>query len=110
MQTIIVKLVPGRMENPDLDIRYQLPDAVEAYTHKRITGNGYDYLDEDETGSDAMGIWLVCENAAEGVNDVIALMKQQRICDNDLSRSAEIYISERNTDDVKNCRKVYPQD
>lgn len=111
MQTIIVKLLPGNLENPDLDIRYHLPDAVKEYTNNRIRDNGYDYLDEDdEAGGDALGIWLACENAAEDVKDVIALMKQQRICDNDLSRSAEIYISEKESDDINNCRKIYPQD
>lgn len=110
MQTMIVKLLPGNLENPDLDIRYKLPDAVKAYTDNRIKDNGYDYLDEDEAGSDALGIWLACENAAEDVKDVIALMKQQRICDNDLSQSAEVYISEKETDDIQNCRKVYPQE
>lgn len=110
MQTIIVKLEPGRLENPDLDIRYVLPDAVEAYTEKRITDNGYDYLDEDETGGDALGIWLACENAAEDVKDVVALFQKQRICGNDLSQSAEIYISEKDSDDIDNCEKVYPQE
>ena len=55
MQTIIVKLCPGKLQNPDLDIRYRLPDAVEGYTEGRITDNGYDYLDEEPTGRDAMG-------------------------------------------------------
>ncbi len=110
MQTIIVKLCPGKLQNPDLDIRYRLPDAVERYTEGRITDNGYDYLDEEPAGSDALGIWLACENAAEGVNDVLTVMGRETICGNDLSQSAQIYISEMETDDIENCQKVYPFD
>ena len=108
MQTIVVKLCPGKLQNPDLDIRYRLPDAVERYTEGRITDNGYDYLDEDPANGIALGIWLACENAAEGVNDLLTVMRRETICGNDLSQSAEIYISEKDTDDIENCQKVCP--
>lgn len=122
MQTIIVKLCPGKLQNPDLDIRYRLPDAVEGYTEGRITDNGYDYLDQKPANDIApangvapangiaLGIWLACENAAEGVNDLLTVMRRETICGNDLSQSAEIYISEKDTDDIENCQKVYPFD
>ncbi len=32
MQTIIVKLDAGKLANPDLDIRYKLPEKIEAFT------------------------------------------------------------------------------
>lgn len=28
MQTIIVVLNPGRLENPDADLRYEIPDRI----------------------------------------------------------------------------------
>ena len=56
------------------------------------------------------GIWLACENAAGGVNDVLTVMRRETICGNDLSQSAEIYISEKDADDIGNCQKVYPLD
>ena len=29
MQTIVIVLNPGKLENPDLDLRYQIPDRIE---------------------------------------------------------------------------------
>ena len=48
MQTIIVLLNPGKLENPDLDIRYQIPDRIEEVSGGIIQDNGYDYIDAPE--------------------------------------------------------------
>lgn len=53
MQTIIIKLDSRKMINPDLDIRYTLPDRLEKITSGRISDNGYDYISKYE-----LGIWL----------------------------------------------------
>lgn len=42
MQTILIVLNSEKLENPDLDIRYNLPDKLERYTHNEISDNGYD--------------------------------------------------------------------
>lgn len=40
MQTIIIVLNPKEMSNPDLDIRYALPDRIEELTDGKIKDNG----------------------------------------------------------------------
>ena len=62
MQTIIITLNSDKMDNPDLDIRYVLPDRIDEYTDGAVTDNGYDYLDDD-----IMGIWLETDDAAGNV-------------------------------------------
>jgi len=42
MQTILITLDSARMDNPDLDIRYILPDRIDEYTDGAVTDNGYD--------------------------------------------------------------------
>ena len=37
MQTIVIVLDPTKLDNPDLDLRYLVPDRVEAVTHLRTT-------------------------------------------------------------------------
>lgn len=46
MQTIIITLDPEKLDNPDLDLRYTLPEQLEQWTHGAVTDNGYDYLDD----------------------------------------------------------------
>ncbi len=37
MQTILITLDSTRMDNPDLDIRYTLPDRIDEYTDGAVT-------------------------------------------------------------------------
>ena len=48
MQTIIVVLNPGKLENPDMDLRYCIPDRIEEVSNAAIKDNGYDYIDTEE--------------------------------------------------------------
>ena len=61
MQTILITLDSARMDNPDLDIRYILPDRIDEYTDGAVTDNGYDYLDND-----IMALWSETEDAGRG--------------------------------------------
>ena len=60
MQTIIITLDPEKLDNPDLDLRYTLPEQLEQWTHGADTDTGYDYLDDQ-----LLGIWLETESAEE---------------------------------------------
>ena len=104
MQTIIITLDSRKMDNPDLDIRYILPDRIDEYTDGQITDNGFDYI----TG-DIMGIWLETEDASENVDKVISLIESEEILDNNLSRAAEVFISEEECAELEQCKRVYPE-
>lgn len=107
MQTIIVKLNPMMMRNPDLDIRYVLPDTLEAYTDKSIMDQGYDYLND---ASHSIGIWLSCMNAERDYLKVLECFKEQLILNNDLLHCTELYISTDEVAELADCTKVYPLD
>ena len=68
------------------------------------TDNGYDYLDND-----VMAIWLETEDAAENVERVIKLIESEEILENDLTKAATVYISEDDSAELDQCRKVYPE-
>lgn len=104
MQTIIITLDSRKMDNPDMDIRYILPDRIDEYTDGQIADNGFDYI----TG-DIMGIWLETENASENVDKVISLIESEEILDNDLSRAAEVFVSEEECAELEQCKRVYPE-
>lgn len=103
MQTIIILLDPKKTENADLDLTYALPVRIEGYTDNKVYDNGYDYLENN-----ILGVWLETENAAENVGRVIELIKNERIVGNDLSKSAEIYVSEKECAALGDCKQVYP--
>ena len=110
MQTIIVVLNPGKLENADLDLRYFVPDRIEEKSDSLIQSNGYDYIDT-EAGKPGplMGIWLETENSSENWHIVSELFQSEKFMGNDLSLSARIYISENDSDDLENCTLVFPK-
>lgn len=102
MQTIIIKLSPVKLTNPDLDLRYLVEDYIEEISNGAIQANGYDYLDNDE-----MGIWLKTESANGNYPVIVKLLQEEKFKGNNLSLSAEIYISENETEDIENCTLVF---
>ena len=107
MQTILIVLNPAKLTNPDLDLCYCVPEEIETVSKNTIQDNGYDYLDADE--GDAIGIWLATEDAGANWPIIRHLFQEKKFNGNDLSASAEIYISENDTDALENCRRVFPE-
>lgn len=110
MQTIIIALNPGKLENPDMDLCYCVPERIEEVSGGAIQDNGYDYLDTEKgQPGPLMGIWLKTESAEENLPIIIKLFQNEKIKGNDLSVSAEIYISENDTEEIENCTLVFPR-
>ena len=56
-----------------------------------------------------MGIWLKTENAGGSWPVIRRLFQSEEFMGNDLSESAQIYISEKDTDGLENCSLVFPE-
>lgn len=108
MQTIIVLLNPGKLENPDTDLCYCVPARIEEISNGRIQENGYEYMaSEDGQPGPLMGIWLRTESASENWPIITKLFKEEKFKDNDLSLSAEIYISENDAEEMGKCTLIF---
>ena len=91
MQTIIIVLNPGKLENADMDLRYSVSDRIEEVSGSLIQSNGYDFIDtEDGEPGPLMGIWLETEYASENCHIVRELFRSEKFIVNDLSLSALI--------------------
>lgn len=109
MQTIVVLLNPGKLKNPDMDLCYCVPDRIQEVSGGAIRDNGYDFIDTEEgQPGPLMGIWLKTEAAGENWPVIQKLFETERFKENDLSVSAEIYISEEDAAPVEKCRLVFP--
>ena len=72
METVLVLLDPGKLNNPDLDLRYRIPDLVEQATGEAVKDGGYDYIDQEGAGP-LMAIWLEAEDAGTAWKAVLDL-------------------------------------
>jgi len=105
VQTIIISMDSRKMENPDLDIRYTLPDYIEKWSKGAVRDNGYDYTDEQGFG---LAVWLETEDAEGWWPKIVELLKAEKFEDNDLSKTARVLISEEEAAEIDACRQVYP--
>ena len=55
-----------------------------------------------------MAIWLETEDASKNWPMISTLFQNERFKGNDLSASAQIYISEKDTDELENAILVFP--
>ncbi len=106
MAAIVISMDSRKMANPDLDIRYLLPDRIEEWSEGAVTDDGYDYVDED---GHILAVWLDTENADDWWPKVVELLKTEQFMDNDLSQSALVLISEESGADISQCRQVWPK-
>ena len=109
MQTIILLLNPGKLDNPDMDLCYCIPDRIEEVSGSAIQDNGYNFIDtEDGQPGPSMGIWLKTEDAGKHWPMLRELFRDEVFLGNDLSASVQIYISENDTDGLEHCTRVFP--
>ena len=65
---ISIIIDPGKLGNPDTDLRYEIPQLASDITEKKLEDNGYDYDDEDK-----MIVFLSSMNLSENeVRDALS--------------------------------------
>ena len=94
------------MENPDLDIRYTMPDRIEEWSEGAVTDDGYDYVDED---GHILAVWLETEDAEAWWPKIVELLKEEQFEGNDLSKSAQVLIADEAGAEIDQCRLVWPE-
>lgn len=86
MPSVLIRLDPRRMENPDTDLRYVVPDRLAEVSSGILTDSGYDY----EEGTDAMLIYLSTDNLDAALPFVIELLENKIVHQNRLALSAKV--------------------
>ena len=102
METILVAVDMAKLENPDTDIRYDLADKLEIYTHNEIFDNGSEYISDT-----AIGIWLGTTSAKENYGRILEFFEEHMVAGNDLASTAMIYISDQDFAPFEECTLVY---
>ena len=106
MQAIVISMDSRKMENPDLDIRYILPDRIEAWSEGAVEDDGYDYVDED---GHILAVWLQTGDAQAWWPRIVELLKTEKFQGNDLSQSSQVLIANEAGAEWDQCRQVWPE-
>src|SRR5262245_44089424 len=99
MTTLIVRLDPQLLANPDLDIRYELPDLLAERSGGVIRDDGYDYVGEQPL----LVLFLKASELEPALACVLDVIENVRVLDNDLRMAAVVAVEREGVREV-----VYP--
>jgi hypothetical protein len=104
MPSIMIRLDPSRLHDPDLDLRYEIPDLLVTRSAGLIKDDGYDY----EPEGNALRIYLRTSDLNSAVPQVITFLEKEHLHGNHLADAAQVGISEAAASATKEYRMVYP--
>jgi hypothetical protein len=100
MHTIVLRLDPARLDNPDLDLRYALPDLLAARSGGVIADDGYDYAGGPPP---FLVLYLKAAELDPAVACVRDVVENVRVLNNDLRQGVAVAVRRGDGHDV-----VYP--
>jgi len=101
MDTIAIKLHAENLANPDLDIRYVLPDLLKERAGGIISDDGYDYVGDDND----LVLFLKVTDLQRAVACIIDVLAGDRVLGNDLKAGAIVGVAQED-----GYRVIYPPD
>jgi hypothetical protein len=96
--TIVLRIDPEQLDNPDADLRYKLTDLLTERS-AAITDDGYDYVGEQPL----LVLFLKASKLEAALACVLDVVENERVLGNDLQRAVVVAVRSRNRDKV-----VYP--
>jgi hypothetical protein len=80
MNTIIIRMDPQLLNNPDADMRYRLPDLLAERSGGIISDDGYDYVGVQPL----LVLFLKTSELEQALKSVLDVIENVRVLDNDL--------------------------
>lgn len=107
MATIAIQLDPQYLANPDLDLRYVLPDTIVSLAKGLVQDDGYEY----GLQSNVMFIFLHTTSPAEAIPIVLDVIENTSLLGNDLSTACVVAVSPVDHDEQsQNYSVAFPSD
>lgn len=102
MQTILIKISPEYLDNPDLELCNVVPFQIETYTNLKVTSKESSFLNFQ-----SLGLWFITENALDQYPKIVELFHQVKFLKNDLTKAVSLYICDKETEKIEDCQLVY---
>jgi hypothetical protein len=88
MPTIYVRLDPRKLEDPDTDLRYTLPDLIREESCGEVKDDGYDYVGEVPF----LLLFLNADNVDRGLTWVLSVLEHDTTLGNDFLKAAVVAV------------------
>jgi hypothetical protein len=87
---LVIKLDPATMSNPDLDIRYSLPDLLIERSNGNLKDDGFDY--DHSKPKPALLLFMTTNDLEADLSVVIDVIEHVRVLENELQRVAVVAV------------------
>ena len=94
MKKLILTLDAAKLKNPDLDLRYVIPDLLTESSNGNIKDNGYDYEEQENPNSPLIAIFLTVTNLPAALENISQLVLSEEVLGNKLASATTLYIEE----------------
>ena len=111
MPSIVIRLDPTLLTDPNLDLRYAIPDKLEERTGGLVKDGGYDYEfgpDDQISGQEAMQIYLETDDLETAFPAVVAFLETSHLFGNDLAAAATMGVAEEAAGEATTYSIRYP--
>jgi hypothetical protein len=88
MHTIVVRLDPQLLDNPDADMRYRLPDLMAERSGGAIIDDGYDYVGKQRF----LVLFLKASDLQAALACVVDVVENVRVLNNNLRRGVVVAV------------------
>lgn len=99
MHHLVLRLDPGLLKNPDLDIRYALPELLAEQSEQAIVDDGYDYACDGAF----LLLFFKARELEPAIDCILKVIRKERVLGNDLRRAVVVAVRKGVKDEV-----VYP--
>jgi hypothetical protein len=100
MHTLVLRVDPGRLDNPDADLRYRLPELLAEESGGVISDDGYDYVGDPPL----LVLFLKASKLRPALACVLDVVENTRVLGNDLRRGVVVAVERKGGHEV-----VYPR-
>lgn len=99
MTTVVMRLDPGLLDNPDADLRYRLPDLLAERSRGVISDDGYDYVGKGPL----LVLFLKVSQLEPALACLLDVIESVRVLNNDLRPAAVVAVEREGRHEV-----IYP--
>lgn len=92
MTNLVLTLDPELLSNPDLDLRYAVPDLLAARSNGNIKDDGYDYEDQEGAGGPLLAIFLSVDDLPAALKTIGQVVGKEEVLENNLAPAAALYV------------------
>jgi len=87
MTSFVIKLAAGTLPNPDLDLRYEIPDLLKDRSNGKIQSDGYDYGLADPSN---LYLFLKTDDPEYAIACITRVMDGETVLENRLAENVVV--------------------